>query len=555
VGRYDEALAELEQAVRIYGETGHRPGVYRATAQIGWAHFKRGTAQEGLTRVQPLLESCAGSKAAAASAETAERAWAPVPPRDVAVLSVVLAHLYWGSGQYGECLAASERAVARAREAGDERLLAEAQARWGSVLRRLGQGEKGCRVLEEAVARAEASGDLSSLGVALEHIEAACRCAGEFAQYMAYLRRDFENAERVGDPTWIGLSTLHLGEAAFLLGEWGEARAYITRGADLIHSVGASYLAAYPPLRLGALSLAEGDWEAATRHLEDCIALASRIPHLGALRAAQGLLAERDLWEGRPHAARARLVPLLDRPGLEETDVTGLLPTLAWAYLEVGAVTQAAAVSAQAIRRLRAENDRVGLVNALRVQALVSIGLERWDKAEASLQEALALAQRMPYPYAEGRLLSVYGLLSARRGEQEAARERLEVALAIFRRLGARKDIERTEQALSMLQNAPPHVLVPALPSTRQGLVAGAPAGRRLSRTQRQAWALEHLRTAGPLSPRAYATALGVSVDTALRDLQELVGRGLVRAAGTTKDRRYVLAGDAVASSIHRTAP
>src|SRR5205085_2183206 len=84
VGRYDEALAELERAVRIYGEAGHRSGVYRATAQIGWVHFKRGTSQEGLTRVQPLLESCAGSKVAAASAETAERAPAPVPPRDVA---------------------------------------------------------------------------------------------------------------------------------------------------------------------------------------------------------------------------------------------------------------------------------------------------------------------------------------------------------------------------------------------------------------------------------------------------------------------------------------
>ena len=47
----------------------------------------------------------------------------------------------------------------------------------------------------------------------------------------------------------------------------------------------------------------------------------------------------------------------------------------------------------------------------------------------------------------------------------------------------------------------------------------------------------------GALSPRAYATALAVSVDTALLDLRELLDRGLVRAEGTTKNRRYVLAG------------
>jgi hypothetical protein len=45
----------------------------------------------------------------------------------------------------------------------------------------------------------------------------------------------------------------------------------------------------------------------------------------------------------------------------------------------------------------------------------------------------------------------VYGLLHARKGEKEPARERLEAALAIFRHLGARKDAERTEQTIADL--------------------------------------------------------------------------------------------------------
>jgi ATP-dependent DNA helicase RecG len=57
---------------------------------------------------------------------------------------------------------------------------------------------------------------------------------------------------------------------------------------------------------------------------------------------------------------------------------------------------------------------------------------------------------------------------------------------------------------------------------------------------ERQAWALERVRTVGPLSPQTYATALGVSIDTAKRDLRELVARGRVRAEGTTRDRRYI---------------
>jgi DeoR/GlpR family transcriptional regulator of sugar metabolism len=71
--------------------------------------------------------------------------------------------------------------------------------------------------------------------------------------------------------------------------------------------------------------------------------------------------------------------------------------------------------------------------------------------------------------------------------------------------------------------------------------VAAGSEGHRLTRTERQAWALAHLRTDGAISPRAYATALGVSVDTALRDLSDLAQRGEITAQGTTKDRRYVL--------------
>jgi len=69
-------------------------------------------------------------------------------------------------------------------------------------------------------------------------------------------------------------------------------------------------------------------------------------------------------------------------------------------------------------------------------------------------------------------------------------------------------------------------------------------AGATTARTpqERHMWALDHLRTVGPLSPQAYAAALHVSIDTAKRDLRELVAQGRARAEGTTRDRRYILA-------------
>ena len=152
----------------------------------------------------------------------------------------------------------------------------------------------------------------------------------------------------------------------------------------------------------------------------------------------------------------------------------------------------------------------------------------------------------MPYPYAEARLLHVAGQLHARRGELEDARARLEEAQAIFARLGACADVARTQQALTTLTrmaDAPRAAALTggALMSGEQDGAAGRPIGRRLSRSDRHAWALARLRTNGALSPRLYATVLGVSLDTALRDLSALAQQGRVVAASTTSDRRYDL--------------
>ncbi len=166
----------------------------------------------------------------------------------------------------------------------------------------------------------------------------------------------------------------------------------------------------------------------------------------------QSTLAEHEILAGRPAAARDRLLSLLDRSGVEERDVTlYVLPVLAWACLEMGDMDQAGRMITEAIRRARAGRYRLRLVDGLRVQALVMHRAGHLAGAEGVLEEGLALARGIAYPYGEGRLLDVSGRLYLDRGEPMAARDRLKSALAIFRRLGAGKDIERTEQVLATL--------------------------------------------------------------------------------------------------------
>jgi uncharacterized protein HemY len=111
-------------------------------------------------------------------------------------------------------------------------------------------------------------------------------------------------------------------------------------------------------------------------------------------------------------------------------------------------------VADEAVAYARAKSDRLNLVEALRVQALVALRQDHWAEAECTLDEALSLARSMGYPWGEARVLAVCGDLHAGKGDPAAARARLEDALTIFRRLGACKDVERVGQAIVALSRS-----------------------------------------------------------------------------------------------------
>jgi tetratricopeptide (TPR) repeat protein len=430
--RYDEALEVLTRAVEAYRQVRDLEGVGRVTARIGWAHRYRGTPQEGITQIQPLLDLLAWSG----------------PSPGLASLHLALAYLYMGSGRYRECLEAAEQAGELARAVGDERVLAGAEMRRGTVFVILGQMDEALHVLEQSVQLAEAVGDLETLGIALNNLGNTYLKAGELQKARAALERGLELLRRTGSAGNIGFQMLSLGEVLTYAGEWEQAAAWVERGGETISSVGASWFAAYIPLYRGHLALRQGRWEEAHSNLQEVLTLAQPIGDTQALHSAHWLLAELELLERRAEQAQARLEPLVaeDSPFL-----VALCATLAWAYLELGEMDRAAETVDRALRIARDRQLRLDLPTALQVHGMVLAQCDAWKDADAAFGDAVSLAHAMPYPYAEARARERWGMVCRERRKPEQARKNLEEALGIFRRLGARKDVERAEQALASL--------------------------------------------------------------------------------------------------------
>ena len=199
----------------------------------------------------------------------------------------------------------------------------------------------------------------------------------------------------------------------------------------------ASDAAQYIPAILGQVLLAMGRWEEAETALHQALVMAEARGDRQALELIHCSLAELEILRGEPEEAITRLEPLAGREGgfrvLIET-------TLAWALLEAGEETRAGALIGEAVARGRAQGERLALVDALRVQGMVLTRLGQREEAAEILEEGLELARSLPYPYAEARILGQLG--------------KTEEALAIFRRLGAQKDIERMEQELAALDRS-----------------------------------------------------------------------------------------------------
>src|SRR5262249_40144027 len=155
-----------------------------------------------------------------------------------------------------------------------------------------------------------------------------------------------------------------------------------------------------------------------SHYLEDALANAQRGLPPRLIRQVQGCLAERDLLSRRPGEALDRLHPILSAPeGREGTDATPLLALLSWAHLEAGTLQLEEMTIREALDRCRTEHHQLALVDALRIQALLAIRQERWQEAEAALEEALTLTRAMSYPYAEAKTLHSCSQLHAARGD------------------------------------------------------------------------------------------------------------------------------------------
>jgi tetratricopeptide (TPR) repeat protein len=362
---------------------------------------------------------------------------------------VALVDPLYNGDRFGEALEAGERASELAREVGEDRLLAEAEVRRGLALQGTGRMDDAREALEKALQLAERTGDLESLAKALAFQGDIALAQGQPYQARVYYERALKVDENRGDPAETAYLLGRLGEAFSVLGDWAQARSHLERAVGLVQSISFAYFSAASLVNLGEHYLLIGERNKASRYLEEPFTIAERSGQDGQIPYLHIPLAEWDLFEGRPEAALERLEALIRAPRFRSPSDHRAMQAAAAAYLETGDESLAEALLQEGLQHATRQGNALALLGWQHIEGILAARRGSWNEARQILDRAASLARNMPYPFAEARILDTYGAMSLRHGELGEARDRLAASLELFRQIGARPYAERAEQALT----------------------------------------------------------------------------------------------------------
>jgi tetratricopeptide (TPR) repeat protein len=200
---------------------------------------------------------------------------------------------------------------------------------------------------------------------------------------------------------------------------------------------------------LGFLYLRAGDWDRARQVVNEALPLHDDRHNAVAVKALYLALGSLNLEEGDFSKAEELLLKSLEicRKGGNVLFELWVLPVLAELYLKMGQPEKVAEYVDRGFELLKPDQNWYGLPAPMYLaKGMLAAAQNDWDKATDFFDKAIETNRQYQLPWDEARTLYERGLMHLTRdgqGDREKAHEDLDEALAIFQKVGAKKDAEK----------------------------------------------------------------------------------------------------------------
>jgi tetratricopeptide (TPR) repeat protein len=364
----------------------------------------------------------------------------------------------WQLGEYGRGLALLGEAEALARDLDDRARLGRVLTRIGAVLWMTGDLDGAIGSGQQALELAVALGDSALQMQASYHLGMACFYIGDYGRAAELLRQNVEAADQEpGTPraAFRIQSQTYLARTLSELGAFAEGRRHGEEALRLAMREGRGTAPIAAHSHLGHLSLAQGDLEPASRVLAQGLALCRASGYRGGLlRGTLSALGHAYALQGRLAEGHALL-----EEGISESLRTGGILSLALAQLSE--VCRLEGRGEEAWQHARQELDLTRQRGACgeEAHALHQLGTVHAHadppdvvQAEASYQQALALAEELGMRPLVAHCHRGLGTLYVTTGQRELARAELSTAIEMYQAMEMTFWLPQTEAALAQVE-------------------------------------------------------------------------------------------------------
>ena len=208
----------------------------------------------------------------------------------------------------------------------------------------------------------------------------------------------------------------------------------------------------------GFLYLRLGEWDKTREYLEWALPVNEDRRNFVAANACCFTLGSFNLEMGDYPKAEELLLKSLGicQKGGNVVSELWVLPVLAELYLKMGQPGEATEYANRGFELMKPEQDWYGLPAPMYLARAMLAALRKdWDTATDSFDKAIRINRQYQLPWDEARTLYERGLMYLARGgkgDRDKAHEDLDEALAIFQKVGAKKDAEKVLRKKEMLK-------------------------------------------------------------------------------------------------------
>ena len=369
---------------------------------------------------------------------------------EAAAIYSMLSNLLSVADEYDEANVWNRRALEAGEKSGNFAAVANALLNMGCSLVDTGRIDEGLPLLERSLEVAlqhdiyrEAGGSLLNLTF--------YTCPRDLSKARDFASRTLDLAIRenhlYGQTT--GLAMLSILD--WLGGNWARALEETTKAFEAQERLGFKGVAFVAEAWRGRLHLGMGDMEQAEKYLQ--LALARQDPAIGSVVETNLGLGELRLEQGREEEARACFEKCVE--AFKDAEFTTMpvlhietLMHLASIYANHNDLEKARRMCEWAKRLAETLKGDAGLAMASQAEAAILLASGDGKGTDEAYARSLGLWEKAGWPYYHAKALVAYSEALAQKNPKES-RKRLEHAAEIFTKLGAKRDIEKTQAKLS----------------------------------------------------------------------------------------------------------